>query len=158
MKPNKMAIGIIGIAMLAIVLGSTIQPALAAKVMAVGIFADKSRYSVQETVRLTVAAKYDTSGLVGFAACIRYKIIIKEVKWLGLYKKEIVQRTYEGSCYVGRLPNPINIQQTLDIHASRFGNGNHKIYAEVWFASAMVFGVVTSWEKGTSRTIEITVR
>jgi len=148
---------IMGIFLLLVATVGCITPVMAAKVTYVRIQADKNTYSLRQNVRLTVRGSYDTSGLTSFGACVEYKILIKEVKWLGLYKKEITQKTYQGSCYIGTFPNPVTIEQTLDVSASQFGKGKHQVFAEVWFASAKVFGRVTSWEKGTSSTIQITI-
>jgi len=154
---NKI-VGLAAAMMITLAMLGYITPVMAAKVTYVRIQADMSTYSLRQNVRLTVRASYDTSGLISFGACVEYKILIKEVKWLGLYKKEITQRTYQGSCYIGAFPNPVTIEQTLGVSASQFGKGNHQVYAEVWFASAKVFGRVTGWEKGTSPTIQVTIK
>jgi hypothetical protein len=132
-------------------------PVMASKVNWVSLKSDASSYPLSGTVGFTVRANWDTSGIFGIG-CLKYKIIIKEVKWWGLWKTEITQATYEGSCYLGRLPNPVYIEQNLYVSANRLGRGSHSLYAEVWFASSIFLGTVTGWDKASSSTIQVVIR
>ncbi len=144
---------LLGVGLALILVSLHASQADAAGVTSVTIYASRSSNQILVNVR----AFYDTSGLFGFG-CIDYKIKIKESRWYW-FDKTRYDKTFRGEyCYIGKYPNPIQINKLLGFTSNSFGKGIHKIYAEVYFASGKIGGWVTSWEKGRSNSITVTVR
>jgi hypothetical protein len=144
MKANH-GLTVLGALLTVVVLLNLVLPVFAATITSASLSGDRSS--------LSVVIRFDTSGLFGMG-CLKYKITVKENKAFWPDKK-LFENTYTSNvCYLGRYPNPVTFTQSVSIS---LGKGQHKLYAEVAVSTAMLMGAVTSWAKGKTNQITITV-